>query len=407
MVYNTSQKTNCRWMSLQLSSPFVIASLTLVSNVSLSKHVDYYRKVCDVGGGAIILPSVNPEVKGNAEKNETIADCLTFDTGLNPRHRMGFTVLGPSVPNIVSLDYGINLAYNVKKCCESVPVLGSVANIGTEQDITNAVRKLCETGIDGLELNFSCPNVIVKGTAQNGLSIKLLKEIRKICNLPISLKITPYEDYSGIMNSLDGEVNGLTLSNAYIGLMPPNIDRDGYCPFDRRMAWAPSGMYGPYEKMLTFKNLIDYQKIAEEKGLSLACVGGIVSADEGIQALMLGADVVQLSSAVLWNGMSVFEKYNDRLYSYLDANRLHSINQLKKIALPYIKCCTDELPKPKSRKMKINTNKCHKCSSCFCCDRLCIAISQKVDKTVEIDNELCSGCKMCQQLCPHSAIEEM
>ena len=402
-----NEKINCRWMSLKLRSPYVLASLTLVSNVSLSKHVNYYKKVCDTGAGAIILPSVNPEVRGSSERNETIADCLTFDTGLNSSHRMGFTVLGPSVPNIVSLDYGINLARRVKECCDSVPVLGSVANIGTDMDIVNAVCRLCEAGIDGLELNFSCPNVVAKGTAQDGLSIKLLREIRKICDLPISLKITPYQDYSEIISSLTGEVDGLTFSNAYIGLIPPDIDRDNYCPFDRRMEWAPSGVYGPFERMLTFKNLTDYQKLAVEKRLSLACVGGIVSADEGIQALMLGADVVQLSSAVLWSGISVFKNFNNRLRSYLDKKGFDSVKQLKKVALPYINSCTDALPKPKIKKMRVNSGKCHKCLACSCCNRLCIAISQNADKTVDIDEELCSGCRMCRQLCPHAAIEEI
>jgi len=407
VVNGMNKRIKTRWMSLELNSPYVIASLTLVSNVTLSKHVDYYKKVCDMGAGAIVLPSVNPQSTGDPEKNETIADCLTFHTGLNGHHQMGFTVLGPTVPNIVSVDYGINLANRVKACCESIPVLGSVANIGTDLEIISAVRRMCETGINGLELNFSCPNVIAMGVNQYEPTIRLLQEIRKICDLPISLKITPYQDYSGLVSSLNSEVDGLTLTNAYIGLIPPDINRDNGCPFDRRTEWAPSGVYGPFERMLTFKHLFDYQHLASEKGLSLACVGGIVSADEGIQALMLGADVVQLSSAVLWNGIPILGKFNEVLENYLDGKGLDSVNQLHKSAIPHVKNCTDALLKPVSRKMKVNDEKCKKCRSCFCCNRLCIAISQKEDRTVVIDQNLCSGCQMCRQLCPNSAIEEM
>lgn len=401
------EKIKSKWMSLELSSPYVIASLTMVSSVTLSKHVDYYKSVCDMGAGAVVLPSVNPQATGNPTKNKTIADCLTFDTGLNPRHRMGFTVLGPTVPNIVSLDYGLNLAHHVKKCSGSVPVLGSVANIGTGQDIINAVKGLCETGIDGLELNFSCPNVLSLGSTQNELTINLLQKIRKICDLPISLKITPYQDYSSIIAELSGEVDGLTLSNAYIGLIPPEINQDNCSPFERRTQWAPSGVYGPFEKMLTFKHLYDYQQLASEKGLSIACVGGIVSAEEGIQAIMLGADVVQLSSAVLWHGIHTFTEFNNTLLNYLDSKGLDGIKQLHKIALPHIQSCTDVLAKPADRKMKVNSDKCRKCQSCYCCNRLCIAISQQADKTVVIDVDLCSGCQMCRQLCPNSAIDEI
>ena len=401
-----SKKTKCEWMSFELKSPYVMASLTLVSSVTLEKHVDYYKKACDMGAGAIVLPSLNPQVRGNPKKNETIADCRTFDTGLNHRHKMGFTVLGPTVPNIVSLDYGINLALHVKNCCEDMPVLGSVANIGSDKEIIAAVQSLSKTGIDGIELNFSCPNVVTMGTDQSELTIKLLRDIRRVCKLPISLKITPYQDYSKLVNSLDGEVDGLTLSNAFIGLTPPNIDGGEYCPFDRRTEWAPSGMYGPFERLLTFKQLFDFQQIASAKGLSLACVGGIVSAREGIQAIMLGADVVQLSSAVLWNGVQTFEKFNDYLQIYLEKEHIDNLEQLKRTALPYIKNCTDVLRKPKTKIMQVNDEKCRKCQECMCCNRLCIAISQKADKTVEIDQNLCSSCQMCRQLCPNSAIEE-
>lgn len=391
---------------MELESPYIIASLTLVSSVSLVKHTEYYKRASNMGAGAIILPSLNPKAVGSSERNQTIADCLTFDTGLSPSHKMGFAVLGPTEPNVVSLNYGINLAQCVKKACDTTPVIGSVANIGTNREIINAVQKLCHTGIDAIELNFSCPNVVTKGKNASGLTIKLLRKIRRICELPTSLKITPYQDYSKVISHLNGEIDGLTLSNAYIGLIPPDIDRLDYSPFNRRKEWAPSGVYGPFERMLTFKHLFDYQQLAAEKGLSIACVGGIVAPEEGIQAIMLGADAVQLSSAVLWKGMGIFKEFNSTLQEYLAMRNLNSIKSLKGVALAQVRTCADVLEELENRKMQINNEKCRKCRECFCCNRLCLAISQKDDKSVTIDEDLCSGCQMCRKLCPNSAIEE-
>lgn len=394
---------HCKWMGLSLRSPYILASLTMTSKVSLEQHVSYYKKISDIGAGAIVLPSVNPSTKGDISKNNTIADCLKIDTGLNHNHMMGFTVLGPSEPNIISLDYGVALAQHVKKTI-SVPIIGSIANIGSEHNVLNAIDMLCQTNIDGLELNFSCPNVITKKTNQSPLTIKLLKKIRKNYTVPISLKVTPYQDYTSIIEAIDGEIDSLTLSNAYIGLVPPNVSIDNFSPFNRRIEWSPSGIYGPFEKMLTYKQIYDYHKVTSRKNLNIACVGGIVEPNEGIQALLLGADVVQLSSAILWKSTSVFRMFNEKLKSFMVENNLSNIEQMKGIALPNIKDCADILSQPASRTMTVNQERCKKCTPCSCIDRLCIAISQHIDKTIMINQDLCSGCGMCYHLCKNSAI---
>jgi len=404
---SSNNKLECKWMTLNLRSPFIIASLTLVSNVSIAEHVKYYKKVYDMGAGAIVLPSINPCFEGKSDINETVADCLTFGTGLGGTGKMGFSVLGPVEPNIISLKYGINLAQKVKDECEDIAVIGSVIDLGTKADIVNAVSALCKTGVDGIELNISCPNV---NAAENDQCIRIqdiLEQIRKKHNVPISLKISPQKDYTKLLTIVGDVIDGLTLSNAYVGLIPPNIEDDSFSPFKRRTEWSPSGVYGPFERMLTFKTIYSFRKLADEKKLSIACVGGIVSVQDAIQALMLGADVVQLSSAVLWSGVSVFDKYNKSLLRYMETKAINVVYQIKGSALKYIKDSSNDLKAPRKRKMRIDNNKCKKCLNCMCCDRLCIAIHQNSnDHSVYIDKELCSGCGMCMELCPNSAILE-
>ena len=194
----------------------------------------------------------------------------------------------------------------------------------------------------------------------------------------------------------DGEIDGLTLSNAYVGLVSPKIEGAQYSPFERREEWAPCGVYGPFERLLTFYQLYKYHDIAKEKNLSIACVGGIVSVKEAIQSILLGADVVQLSSAIAWRGIHFFQKSNMILANYLTTHNFDNINFIKGSALPYIKSNVDELNNSSTkRKMKVDEGKCKKCKECMCCNRLCIAISQNSDGIVKINRDLCSGCKWC------------
>lgn len=242
-----------KWMMIELKSPCVFASLTLLSSANLDSHLEYYKKIIDTNIGAIVLPSINPLNVDDSYICKSISDCVTLETGLDDNNKMGFSVLGPT-SNIISLNYGVALVKKVCNVSKDVKIVGSVANIGNNYDIINAVKKLCKTNVDALELNFSCPNVITKNSSEK-LTVNLLREIRSISNLPISLKITPYQDYADVLDEIYNEIDGITISNAYIGLIPPNINGSNISPFTRRKRWSPSGLYGPFEKNLTFYNL--------------------------------------------------------------------------------------------------------------------------------------------------------
>ena len=393
-----------QWMSLELNTPCVFSSLTLMSNTDLEHHFEYYKKVLNTGIGAIVLPSVNPSRKDNSDICKSISDCITINTGFPNNSKMGFSVLGPT-SNIIPINYGTRLAERICSISGNVKIDGSIANIGTYDDIKNAVKELCQTNIDALELNFSCPNVISRNSYKEANG-SFLKEIRSITNLPISLKITPYQDYSEILESIENEIDGITISNAYIGLIPPKIDDVCSSPFERRTHWSPSGIYGPFEKNLTFYNLYKLIALAKSKQLSLACVGGLINAEDIIQAIMIGADVVQLSSAIVWEGIGFIDYCLSGIEKYLMDKNISSINNIKGIALYNIKDNADVLGEyDKNHTVHVNTEKCKKCKNCRCCNRLCVAISQEENGKVSIDEHLCSGCKWCFNQCLNGAIE--
>ena len=187
-------------MSLKLNTPCVFSSLTLMSNTDLKHHIEYYKKILNTNIGAIVLPSIDPSKLYNSDMCKSISDCVTLKTGLPNNSNMGFSVLGPT-SNIIPLNYGIKLAEKICSISGDVKIIGSIVNIGTYDDIENAVRKLCEIDIDALELNFSCPNIINKKSYKK-INSNLLKEIHSITNIPISLKITPYQDYFEIFDSI-------------------------------------------------------------------------------------------------------------------------------------------------------------------------------------------------------------
>ena len=278
---------NCEWMSLKLRSPLVVASLTPMSNIRIKEHIAFFNRSIDQGAGAIILPSINPERHGSPDANEEIIEAIIIDAGLSLKDHMGFSVMGPTVPNIVSVEYGLALARAAIEKIRNTPIIASITNLGSIEQICEVVKQLDDIGIDGIEMNFSCPNVDTRKGGVGDTFLDLIKNVRKFTKRPLSLKLSPYHDYTELFNNLSLDVNGLTLSNAFLGLVPPRIHNGRFSPYDTTDVWSPGGLYGPFERPLTYYRLFQMQKIVRRLKIDIACVGGIISGDDAIQAILL------------------------------------------------------------------------------------------------------------------------
>ena len=130
---------SCEWMSLKIKSPLVVASLTPLSNARIKEHIAFFETAVSHGAGAVILPSINPERHGAPEINEERVEAYVIDAGLSNNDHMAFSVLGPTVPNIVSVEYGLSLAGAAKRKFPDIPVIASVVNLGSAEQIQDDI----------------------------------------------------------------------------------------------------------------------------------------------------------------------------------------------------------------------------------------------------------------------------
>ena len=197
----------------------------------------------------------------------------------------------------------------------------------------------------------------------------------------------------------------MTLSNAHIGLGPPKIENDQLSPYDLTDSWSPGGIYGPFERPLTFYRLYQMQKLAVDINVDIACAGGIVSDNDAVQAILLGATVVEISSGIQWRSTTIFKSMNDRIVDYLLKNGHTSLSAIRGFALPKIKESADAVsPFMQFRKVYLNQEECRSCTICTCIDRLCFAISRVNGGSIIIDSSLCNGCGWCVKVCRKEAI---
>ena len=387
---------SCKWLGIKLSSPFVLASLTLFSKPDIDEHVRFFSKAASYGIGAIILPSINP-LRKNMQTGYPHVRVAPVDTGLTEDEYMGFAVLGRT-DNILPVDYGIELANESVKI--GVPIIASIANVGKKSDFIETIKQIRQVdGIAGLELNFSCPSV------KNGLAITegLLSEIHSLCDsLSLSIKLAPQHNYQEVLK-YSRFFNGITCSNAQRGLMPPTLHLDNPSPFADCEIWRPTGVYGPQEKLFTYHRIWEVRTGFLPQDIDLSSVGGFVTSEDAIKALMLGSNTVQISSAIFWKSLKIIKKFNDCLISFLKENDL-TLDSLRGMALRSI--VDGEQPLVNQRPNRIaSTQNCQNCSECQCVDCGCYAFSKIRNSPAVINADLCNGCGWCSVLCKRVLIE--
>lgn len=405
------------WMGITFPTPVILASLTPFSHCEARQHADYLARAIEFGAGGIILPSINLHKSLNdntTDVSKMLIEIKKFEAGLSSNDYMGFSLLGKTT-NILSLNYIMDLAKALREKTQyNVPILASVANNGSEEDFLATIDSLIDSALfDGLELNFSCPNIQnsekkINDTANHLNAITIQKIITSVENYPVSIKLKPNisEPTLQWLTSLMPDNWGLTISNAYVGLEPPSSKAPFDSPYNSFDKWSPAGLYGPFERLLTFHDL--YRIVAHTQRHNLvSSVGGYVTGEHIIQAILLGACTIQLSSAIAWSGIKSFRDISQNLHAYLSLHDVDSIDDIRGLSLDKIRANVDDTNIRKfDTTMNISTEKCNPpCNECNCVDRLCIAISQKHEGVLPtIDRNMCSGCGWCVQMCRKQAI---
>jgi len=152
-------------------------------------------------------------------------------------------------------------------------------------------------GIDGFELNVSCPNVkaggLEFGADQRALAA-LVAAARGKTSRPIFVKLSPTLG-AGIADTakvaVDAGATGLTLVNTMPGLV---IDTRRRKP---KISFGSGGLSGP--AVLPIGLLATWRVSRALPGVPLMGLGGVSTGDDAVQYLLAGASLVGVGTAAL------------------------------------------------------------------------------------------------------------
>lgn len=177
--------------------------------------------------------------------------------------------------------------------------------------------------VDALELNVSCPNM-ERGGAVFCSDLEILKSIvggvRDATRKPLIVKLGPeVKEWGKTLDILENEgADILSLTNSFPALFVDVGEMDFF--FKRKFA----GLSGPAIKPLALKMVYE---VVNYSSLPVIGMGGIVSADDALEFLLVGAKAVALGVANFVDPASALSIL-EGIEQYLESKGIESLEDL-------------------------------------------------------------------------------
>ncbi len=274
------------------------------------KNAVLYNELANFGFGFIEIGTVTPEAQEGNPKKRVFR--LKADNGLI--NRMGFNNLGVAAA-----------IEELKKNKEKVIIGGNIGkNTLTLPDNYTQDYVTCFNAlhpyVDYFVLNVSCPNVSshAKLTDKDYLLelISAVQNENKKCPVqkPVLLKIAP--DLNS--NQLD-EIIELVAETNIDGVIASNtsIHREGLIASEEKLTKIGHGGLSGKPVKNRSTQVIKYLADHSNKAFPIIGVGGIHSAEDALEKINAGADLVQIYTGFIYEGPGLVKKINKAILARL------------------------------------------------------------------------------------------
>jgi dihydroorotate dehydrogenase (fumarate) len=300
--------TSTSYLSLTLAHPFVAGASALTA------QLDGVKRLEDAGVAAIVLHSLFEEQITMAASGK-----IRHRDPLDPQFAEALAPFPPSHEYPYAPHEYLEYLRKVKSAV-GIPVIGSL-NGTTPEAWLRYARLIESAGADALELN--CYEVIsdarVSSESVESELERMLRELKETLRIPVAVKVSPFfTAFANMAARLDqAGTDGLVIFNRFY---QPDIDiRDMKPKLNLELSRSS-------ELLLRLRWLgILHGRVR----CSLAVTGGVETANDGIKALLAGAHVVQMASALLRHGPGFVKTMLDGLTRWMEWHHVAAIGDIR------------------------------------------------------------------------------
>jgi dihydroorotate dehydrogenase len=343
---------------LRLPNPFVIGSGPPGTNANV------IGKAFDEGWGAVIAKTISLD----ASKVVNVAPRYA-------RMRVGAekTIVGWQNIELISdrpFDTWIEEFKAVKKKYPGRVLIASIMEEYCKEAWVEIVRRCEDAGVDGFELNFSCPHGLPerKMGAAMGQDCAILEEVcgwvMGAATRPVWAKMTPNITHieEPARAALKAGCNGISAINTILCVM--GVDLNTLRPEPTVEGYTTPGGYScKAVRPVALRMVMECARMmraefpagggngelkhggprgATEGGIgrkssarSLSGIGGVETGEDAAQFLLLGANTVQVCTGVMMHGYEVIKELCRGLEAFMDRHGFKTIDDFRGHSLQY------------------------------------------------------------------------
>lgn len=178
-------------------------------------------------------------------------------------------------------------------------------------------------GIDGIELNISCPNVkeggMAFGTTCAGAG-SVVREVRRAWSGPLIVKLSPnVTDITEIARAVEAEgADAVSLVNTFLGMA---IDVERRKPL---LSTITGGLSGPCIRPIAVRMVWQVAKAVKVPVIGL---GGIMNASDALEFILAGASAIEIGTGNFVDP-AVSVKVVDGIADYCERHGVKSVSEL-------------------------------------------------------------------------------
>jgi len=203
-----------------------------------------------------------------------------------------------------------------------------IANVSgsTIEEYEEVTRIFDDSPIDAVEINISCPNV-EKGGVQFGndpdMSAQVVAACRRATTKPLITKLSPNQTdiAQNARQCIEAGTDAFAVINTLTGMA---VDIDAQKPV---IGNNQGGLSGPAIKPIALLKVQQVYKVAQKHGIPIIGQGGIMTAKDAIEFMLVGASAVGIGTALFYEPL-ICPVINQGIVDYLT---LHGNTRVEEI----------------------------------------------------------------------------
>lgn len=331
---------------LKLKNPFVIGSGPPGTNLSVITRA--FRE----GWGAVIAKTVSLDASKVVNVSPRYAKLHAAD---------GQVIGWENIELISDRPFAVWID-EFKRAKDQCPEGVLIASIMEEynRDAWIEIVQRCEAaGVDGFELNFSCPHGLPerKMGAAMGENPEILQEVTgwvmSSAKKPVWAKLTPNVTHieEPARAALRAGCHGISAINTIRSVMGVNLETLRPEPTVEGFS-TPGGYSSRAVKPIALRMVMEVAQVIRREfpGRTLSGLGGIESGEDAAEFILLGADTVQVCTGVMKFGYECVRPMSEQLLAFMVKHQFETLAEFKGRSLDYFTSHADLVHRQQTRK---------------------------------------------------------